>query len=400
MEVTYTLTKDDMWAFWRFHARQGATRRILASLSFGVLLGLWILEVMVIVHQASVWRSVLSLGPKGWHFAFQIHEPLLLSFLLFTSYFTFKVWGIPALGLRHSTDASLFSQPMHLRIGTEGVDVVTKQEHMQRLWSEVINTGSDPHGIYIYLSKTTALVVPRRAFATLQQSHIFETEARMLGADPSVSNLQATDIAGSNAVWPPHPAVSFAHERPTALPLLAADMPGAVVLAYALTKADLMRSQWFLLPRRPLTWLGAFLPQFLLLGAGAVLIMPVVAGLLCSAGAALLFTLLSLVQSTQAAGAQHSAQFSQAHSCQAVAGPELFYATSPYGLSIYYWPDIVAVQMHRSDVYVLTKSDKALFIPRSAFADRAAAEAFMQSLRAFWQQGKNAPSVQAPAPAA
>lgn len=93
MEVTYTLTREDLAAARRFHTGRHAKGRVLAALSVGVMLGLWLLEMTLLARAAGIWRDVLSQGPRGWAYAAQAHEHLLLSFSLLTLFLVHAFWG-------------------------------------------------------------------------------------------------------------------------------------------------------------------------------------------------------------------------------------------------------------------------------------------------------------------
>lgn len=389
MEVTYTLTKDDLWAFRRFHARHRAKWRVWTQFSTGLIVVLWVVQLLVIVRIAYVWRFMLSLGPKGWVFLVQSHQQLFLNFLIIGLFLAYLFWGQRFLAARQGANAAQLSQAKHLRIGPGGVEVASEQEHVQRAWSDIPDIGSDRDCVYLYLTSTTALVVPRRAFRSVEQSQAFEAQARAFRADPYLSNTQGAASEGSAAVWPPRPRVSTTEARPPVPAPELEDVPGAVRVSYVTTKADLLRAQRIFLLHQPLALLGIFVPWFFAAGLWTLLHLPPAPAVLWAVVVAALVTGLTMTVAIHKGVAKHFARFPEGRPCQTIARPDLLCDVTPEGRKIYYWPDVSAIQTRDGDVYVLTKGAGGMMVPRSAFPDRAAADAWASSLRGFWQQARD-----------
>ena len=394
MEITYTLTKEDLWAFRRFHARHKARWRVLTQISNGLLVVLWLAQLLLIIRLAQAWRLVLPLGPRAWVFLLQSHQPLFLNFLLFSLVLAYLFWGWRFLAARQGVEAFQLSQTKHLRIGPDGVEVATAQEHVQRAWRDIPDIGSDRDGVYLYLTSATALVVPRRAFGSVGQSQAFEAQARAFRADPALVAAPGTTAEDSADVWPPRPRVSATEARPLAPAPELEDVPGAIRVSYVTTKADLLRAQWVFLPRQPLALLAIFVPYVLAASVWTFLHLPPAAAVLCAVAVAALGTALTLAWVTHKALTQRFARFPEGRSCQTIARPDLLCDVFPEGRKLYYWLDVSAIQMRNGDVYVLTKGAGGVVVPRSAFPDRAAADAWVSSLRGFWQQARNNGAVQ------
>ncbi len=398
MEVTYTLTKDDLSAFRRFHARHGTKWGTLNRFISGLLIVLWFAQALLIARIAQADRYLLALGPRAWGFVFQMHQHFLGGFLLYTLYLAYSLWGQKLLAARQSSSAALLHQTKRLRISAEGVEVAAPQEHLKRAWSDIPKVGSDRDCVYLYTTSATAIVVPRRAFPILEQSQAFESQARAFQADPYLAAAPNSDTAGSNAVWPPPPAFSAAGKPQASLVPELQDVPGALHIRYVTTKADLIRAQWFFVPRQTQALLSIFLPYALASTLWTFRHLPPAHAVVWSLVIAVVGTLLTIAWATHKTLTQRFARFPQGRACETVARPDLLCDVTPEGRKIYYWPDVSAIRMQFGDVYVLTKRAGGVVIPRSAFADKAAAETYMQSLRAFWQQGRTAPFMPPSAP--
>ncbi len=399
MEVTYTLTKNDLTAFRRFHTRYVAKGGALNRLGNGFLVVLWAVLLVFIVQIAGRWYSVLLQGPRGWGFLFQTNQFLFVGFLVFSLFLAYVFWGQWRIAARLGPSAAQLSAAKHMRIGPDGVQVVTVQEQMQRAWSDIPHVRSDRDYIYLYTTSTYALVVPRRAFATPEHSQAFEAQARAFRADPYLSTAQKTEVAGDAAVWPPPPSFSKAQERPAAYAPELEDVLGALHLHYMTTKADIVRSQLFLLPRHPLILVTAFIPYAFAAFVWTLAHFPPAAAVFWTIIIAAFGALLTQAWLTYKMLNQYFARFPKGRPCHTVARSDLLCDADPDRRTILRWPEVSTVQMRLGDIYVLPKGIGGVVISRSAFANKAAAEAWTQQLRQFWQQGKDAPSVPPPAPA-
>ncbi len=398
MEVTYTLTKDDLWAFQRFHARYGTKSATLNRVGNGVFVVLWALQLVLVVHIIRVWHHALFLGLGGWSLLDHSEQMLIIGFLASTLFLIYLFWGQWLVAARLGPSAAQLSAAKHMRIGPDGVEVVSAQEQVQRAWSDIPYVRSDQDYIYLYTTSAYALVVPRRAFATPEQSQAFETQARAFQSNPYLSLTGRAGTTDEAAVWPPPPSFSKTQGQPSTYAPELEDVPGALHLQYVTTKADIVRFQLFLLPRRPLVMLGPFITYLFVASIWTLALFPLVAAVLWTTTLAMLGAFLTQAWMTYKMLKQYFVRFPDGRPCHTVAGPDLLCDADPDRRTILRWPEVSTVQVRLGDVYVLPKEIGGVVIPRSAFADKAAAEAFMQSLRAFWQQGKDAPPVQAPAP--
>lgn len=404
MEITYTLTKDDLSAFRRFHAQHRAKWRGVTRFTSGLLVVLWVVQLLIITRIAREESFLLALGPRAWGFVFQMHRHFLVGFLLYTLYLAYSLWGQKFLAARQGMDAASLRETKHVRISPEGVEAASAREHVKRAWSDIPDVGSDRDYVYLYTTGVTAIVVPRRAFPSSQQSQAFEAQARAFKADPFLSTAQAADEADSAAVWPPRPTFSAPEERPAPLAPELQDVPGAVRLHYVTTKADLLRAQRVFLPRQRQALLSIFLPYGLASALWTFRRLPPAEAVVLSLLIATIGTALTLAWATHKTLTQRFARFPQGRPCETIARPDLLCDTTPDGRKIYLWPDVSAIQMQGGDVYVLTRGAGGAVIPRTAFPNRGEAEAYTRQLRGFWQAGKDAqaapsaPSISMPSP--
>lgn len=398
MEVTYTLTKDDLIAFRRFHARYGTKGRAFNRIGSGFLVALWAVLLVFIVQLVGRWHSALLQGPRGWGIMLQANPYLFTGFLIFSLFLAFLFWGQWLIVARLGPSAVQLSVSKHMQIGPDGVQVVTKQQQVLCAWSDIPHVRSDRDYVYLYTTNITGLVVLRRAFATPEQSEAFEAQARAFQSDPYLRIAQGADTPSDTAVWPPPPSFIKSQERPPAYAPELEDVSGALHFHYTLTRADVARSQLVLLPRRPLIMLGPFVTYSFVACVWTLTQFPPVAAALWTVVVAGFGALLTQAWLTYKMLNRYFARSPQGILCHTVARADLLRAAGTNSRTIYRWPDVAAIQMRFGGIYILTKEIGGVGIPRSAFADKAAAEAFVQSLRLFWQQGKDALPVQAPAP--
>ncbi len=388
VEVTYTLTKEDLWGFQRFHMSRKGKWRWLTRAGTGLFVALWVLQLWLVIRLLIEWRFAFGLGPRVWSLIFAVHQHTLVNFLIISLFLAYLLWGQKFLSVRQVTDASLLSMPKRMRIGPQGVEVVTERERVQRAWGDIRDIDSDKECLYLYMTPTNALVVPKRAFANAETAQAFEGQARAFRANPYTAGSTDTASVEAAAVWPPPPQAE-AFDAPTPAPELD-DVPGALQVRYVTRKADFWRSQVFFLSRRPAALLSVFVPYAL--GASIWLFprLPTLTALLWTVVGAAAATLLTLAWTTRSAINQRFARFADGRPCRTIIRPDLLCDVTPEGRTNYYWRDVQAVRVRAGDIFVLSKGHRGVVIPRTAFPDLRATREFVAAIERFQQEAQEA----------
>jgi hypothetical protein len=241
------------------------------------------------------------------------------------------------------------------------------------------------------------LIVPKRAFSSMEAAQVFEAQARAFRADPFANGSRETSAA-KTAVWPPPPRPK-AYDEPALAPTPEPDdLPGSLQIQYVTQKADLRRAQTYFLLRRPSALLSIFVPYSLAASIWTFIRLPPATALLWAILAAAAATLLTLAWTTHKALTRRFARFSSGRSCRTIIRPDMLCDVTPEGRTIYRWPEVQAVRRRFGDIYILSKGNRGAVIPRTAFADRKAAQEFAETVERFRResQATEAPQVRAP----
>ncbi len=330
MEVIYILTKDDILGFQRFHMGRKGKPRWLASAGNVVFVILWVLQLWLVVRLVIQWRFVLTLGPRVWWVFVEMHQHILVSFLILSLYLTYLLWGQKLLRSRQAPDTRVLSLPKRMQIGPRGVEVVTERERVQRPWSAIRDIDSDNERLYLYTTPTTALIVPKRAFDSEETAQAFEAQARACRLDP-YGNVSLIANPTDSAVWPPPPQPkAFAEPAPKP-----DDAPGSLQVQYVTRKADLWRSQLYFLSRRPSALLSIFIPYMFAAGIWSFGRLPLLAALFWTIVGAVVAMLLTLAWTIQKAITQRFARFAEGRPCRTIISPEMLCDVTPEGQTMH-----------------------------------------------------------------
>ncbi len=184
-------------------------------------------------------------------------------------------------------------------------------------------------------------------------------------------------------------------------PTVAAYDPQRLEVPYTSTFADLWRTNLFFMGRRPgatvynllalpviggYFWLPPYFHQGDYGGAAELAALMLAGSAAFVAALTALFILLFL------------ARRSGSRQCRFVVGAEGFEDVMPEKTSAALWRDVNAVEQHGGDIYFFRNKvtgkggakPAGTFLPRSAFANPAQAQAFYETARRLWQQARDA----------
>ncbi len=216
MEITYTLTKED---FWRFHqfcvARQIHVSPAVLRLLDYVYAGLWCYMAFLLARQIWLFRFLFGYGYGGWKFFFLLHERRLFNLAAYTVLLAYLFIGQKLLFLRKASLQSALYEPT-LRILRP--DALYSQAGGKKTflpWHKFQVVTEDKNAVYLFLQKSQAVIIPKRAFADQGASSAFVQAAQNFQKAASVA-LPITDgapdhrawpVTASATVWPPPPGL-------------------------------------------------------------------------------------------------------------------------------------------------------------------------------------------------
>lgn len=170
MEVEYSLTPDDLQAFFRYHQRHGQTldartrvkRQIILVVACLVLMGLMPLISPLLLkldpsHLQPFWYGIFL----GWfsYFLYQWVLSRVNSRFLFEKY--------------HNEYSRWVFSPRRTNITPEGLSTTNEYEKLTLSWAVVWSIDATSHHVFFYTTRVGASIVPRRAFRDKQHFQAF-----------------------------------------------------------------------------------------------------------------------------------------------------------------------------------------------------------------------------------
>lgn len=162
MEIRFSLTREDFWHY-IIYAYTQQRRRALWSL-------LIVYAFLVLFAVLSVSFSIFS------SFSFVNLVPALILLVLFPLLIWYRMRRTAAQGAGWGGEHSISITP-------EGIREKTDQGEGTRNWSAIKTIGQDKYSLYLVVNASSrslvlATIIPRRAFATLQDAEMFLSQAR------------------------------------------------------------------------------------------------------------------------------------------------------------------------------------------------------------------------------
>lgn len=188
MEVTFTLTPDDVWLYSRrYRYRSMQMRPALVHACLGLTLTLAALSLWI---AGDVWHRT---GSVPWGFLAGLAVMLWMSFL-----FLPPTRGRIARFIRKQPKMMLTH---FLSIDPAGLSAKTSADESRYPWQTMYSLEEDAGYLFLFISRNSAFIVPKRAFATLNEAQTFLDTARRFWEAQRGQPLPAED---SN-IWPPPP---------------------------------------------------------------------------------------------------------------------------------------------------------------------------------------------------
>ena len=181
MEISFQLTPGDIAAFQKLHARRYGMRWPFFVVLFGLAIG--ILPQLI---GSNFWLRLQMLGPAtvlrqmlNSVLRLVSNLPALLSLLIPIAFFLF-VWLflVPRVtrGEIQKTDAYKMQQT--IKLSAEGLFQSQASGDFLYRWPYLFAVIDDAAHIFLLINRNTAVVVPKRAFASEQEAQQFFETAR------------------------------------------------------------------------------------------------------------------------------------------------------------------------------------------------------------------------------
>ena len=191
MEVTFTLTPEDLWQYNLYYRRHKAAIKLPLLLSLVGLLSL--------VCFASIVLFIYS-----WLYA---HDP----FWTIVPIIAAMIYLLPRLfptkkRLVQQSSKTLGTLGEHLAmISPDWFFEKTSVSETKRAWVAFDSIEEDANYEYFFISKTHAYVIPKRAFTSLAEAQAFLDRARLYWNAAKTGQAVSDAAAEDTAVWPPPP---------------------------------------------------------------------------------------------------------------------------------------------------------------------------------------------------
>ena len=185
MEVTYTLTPNDLVRFNNFLLRRSPV------LLFRLILACLFVPVVAL--------AVAALMPGG----IQLTPVTLLATLLLTALWTLLLFSSTKRAvIKRNKDTPGVLGLRTVRIGPGGVQAQTSVADTTLKWASFTEITDDPTYVFLLMSRTYGVIVPKQAFGTAEASGAFLEAARLYWASPGQTIPTSAEPSG---IWPPPP---------------------------------------------------------------------------------------------------------------------------------------------------------------------------------------------------
>ncbi len=199
MEVTFTLTPDDILQFARHYYRT-RTLRVRPALLYAFL------GLMVLVFSADIWIAV-----GAWRKTGTVAWGILIGLVVVACAFYLLLppmrWRVvkfirkqPELVIPHTID-----------ISPEWLSAKTSMSESKHSWQTIYSLEEDTDYLYLFITKRSPHLVPKRAFTSPAQAQAFLDKARLFWNAAKTGQAVSSDAAKETGIWPPPPRPAAAN---------------------------------------------------------------------------------------------------------------------------------------------------------------------------------------------
>ena len=186
MELTFTLTPEDLWELNTFVIRRVRAFQIRLAVRYVII------PLFLVVFAASV-------GFATW-------QCFLFGAITAVVWVPFCLWSARASVSRAARRSLGLLETQTLKITGAGVRQVTAKVDSLIQWTAFPEIGESATQILFFTDKQHAFIVPKRAFGSLAQGQAFLERARQCWNAAKTGQIVSDDIlAQDSSVWPPPP---------------------------------------------------------------------------------------------------------------------------------------------------------------------------------------------------
>ena len=201
MEVTFTLTPEDILQFARHYYRT-RTLKIRPALLY-TFLGIVLLVVSAsLLASLDLWRKT---GTVPW--------AMIGGAALFLGGACFYLPPTRGRIVKYTRKQPEIVMPHTISISAEWLSAKTSLSEAKYSWQRVHSVEEDAGNFYVFVSKTHAQIIPRRVFISSPQAQAFMDRARLYWDAAKTGRTVSDAVAAEeNGVWPPPPRPVIAEE--------------------------------------------------------------------------------------------------------------------------------------------------------------------------------------------
>ena len=212
MEITYALTKEDLWRYQQFALawRLRLLPALLQALG-AVYVGFWIWAAWALARHFWSLHFLMQAGLPGWRFLFLINERRLFNFVALTLVLAYLFFGAKFFALRRfASQPALFGMTTRI-LRPDALYTMAAGKKSFLPWGRFEALAEDRHSLYLCLPKNQAVIIPKSAFGDRAAAEFLRL-ARESRRQALLNNDAGTGAAKrpwpgqtGEAVWPPAP---------------------------------------------------------------------------------------------------------------------------------------------------------------------------------------------------
>lgn len=196
MEVTFTLTPEDIlqYAQHYYRTRRMKMRPVLIYAYFALVL---------LVIPAGIWESWRKTGAVPWIMLFGFALVLCGAYVLLPP----MRWRITKF-IRKQPE-SVISHTVN--ISPEWLSAKTTMSESKHSWQTIYSLEEDTDYLYLFVTKISAHIVPKRVFTSQAQAQVFLDRARFYWNAAKTGQTLSDGVAEDSGIWPPPPRPAAAN---------------------------------------------------------------------------------------------------------------------------------------------------------------------------------------------